>query len=141
MYSNWVQNNDTYAQHGEDNLIEVLLAEGVNSFIDIGANDGVLFKYCKFAKQGARGICIEPSKQSYRKLKLNHLLHPKVKCIKGAVSDASGKLYLCDRGYESTLSEVSKTKLSNSYQVNSFTFDEILDQFPTSPKLIYCPLM
>ena len=41
MLNNWTVNKDSYAQHGEDKLIELLLPEGVNTFIDIGANDGV----------------------------------------------------------------------------------------------------
>ena len=52
LLNNWTVNKDSYAQHGEDKLIELLLPEGVNTFIDIGANDGVLFSNTyKFAKK------------------------------------------------------------------------------------------
>ena len=54
LLDNWTVNKNSYAQHGEDNLIEFLLP-GVSSFIDIGANDGVLFSNTyKFAKMGAK---------------------------------------------------------------------------------------
>ena len=69
LLTNWTVNKDSYAQHGEDKLVEQLLPNGVNSFIDIGANDGVLFSNTyKFAKNGARGLCLEPSRSSYNKL-------------------------------------------------------------------------
>ena len=87
LLNNWTVNKDSYAQHGEDLLIESLSPDGIKSYIDIGANDGVLFSNTyKFAKNGASGLCIEPSSTAFRKLQLNHLFHPKVKCIKAAVS-------------------------------------------------------
>ena len=53
LWENWTQTKNSYAQHDEDRLIELLLPGGVNSFIDIGANDGVLFSNSfKFAKKG-----------------------------------------------------------------------------------------
>ena len=74
LCNNWKQSKDSYAQHGEDKLIENLLPKRVSSFLDIGANDGILFSNTyKFAKGGASGICIEPSRSSYFKLKLNHI--------------------------------------------------------------------
>ena len=67
LFNNWTGKKESYAQHGEDKLIELLLPSGVVSFIDIGANDGVLFSNTyKFAKMGASGLCIEPSKSSFR---------------------------------------------------------------------------
>ena len=130
LLNNWTVNKDSYAQHGEDKLIELLLPEGVNTFIDIGANDGVLFSNSyKFAKKGAIGLCVEPSRNSFRKLRLNHLFHPKIKCIQGAISDTAGDLFLHDHGYESTLSSVSKIKFGKSYKVACYTFDQILDKF------------
>jgi hypothetical protein len=51
LLNNWTVNKDSYAQHGEDKLIELLVPEGVNTFIDIGANDEALFSNTyKFAK-------------------------------------------------------------------------------------------
>ena len=94
LFRNWTDKKESYAQHGEDLLVEQLLGQ-IESFIDIGANDGVLFSNTfKFAKKGARGLCVEPSRKSFRKLKLNHLFHRKVSCIHSAVSSQSGYLYL-----------------------------------------------
>ena len=130
LWKNWTQAKNSYAQHEEDRLIENLLPEGVNSFIDIGANDGVLFSNSyKFAKKGAIGLCVEPSRNSFRKLRLNHLFHPKVKCIHSAVSNINGQIFLNEDGYESTLSCVSKTKNDNSYPVKCQTLDKILAKY------------
>ena len=68
LYKNWTKLRKSYAQHGEDVLVEQLLPKGINSFIDIGANDGVLFSNTfKFAKSGVAGVC-DPSLSTYRKL-------------------------------------------------------------------------
>ena len=131
VYRNWINKKKSYAQHFEDLLVEILLPKSVKSFIDIGANDGVLFSNTyKFAKQGAKGICIEPSRYSFRKLRLNHLLHPKVKCIQKAVSNINDKLFLNESGYESTLSYVTNKRNNTSYVVKCITFDKILEDYP-----------
>ena len=136
LLNNWTENKDSYAQHGEDKLVEQLLPNGVNSFIDIGANDGVLFSNTyKFAKKGASGLCVEPSRNSFRKLKLNHLFHPKVKCIQSAVSNNNSHIFLNEDGYESTLSYVSKIKKNNSYSVRCQTIDKILEKYPIFVKV------
>ena len=136
LLNNWTASKDSYAQHGEDKLVELLLPKGVHSFIDIGANDGVLFSNTyKFAKCGARGLCIEPSRCSYNKLRLNHLFNPKVKCLHGAVSNFEGSIYLKDKGYESTLSTVSKTKSIGSKKVCCRTFSSILKDYPSFTKI------
>ena len=122
---------DSYSQHGEDILVKNLLENGVKSFIDVGANDGVLFSNTyKFAKQGAHGICIEPAPSSFRKLKLNHLLHPRVKCLQTAVSNKSGHLYLKEDGYEQTLSRVYDKYIPKSHKVPKLRFDDILIRYP-----------
>ena len=59
LFRNWTGKKESYAQHGEDLLVEQLLGE-IESFIDIGANDGVLFSNTfQFAKKGARGLCVD----------------------------------------------------------------------------------
>lgn len=136
LLNNWTASKDSYAQHGEDRLVELLLPKGVHSFIDIGANDGVLFSNTyKFAQKGATGLCIEPSRCSYNKLRLNHLFNPKVKCLHGAVSNFEGSIYLKDKGYESTLSTVSKTKSIGSKKVCCRTFSSILKDYPSFNKI------
>jgi FkbM family methyltransferase len=129
LINNWTVNRESYAQHDEDKLIELLLPEGVNNFIDIGANDGVLFSNTyKFAKEGAKGLCIEPSPSAYRKLRLNHIFHKKVKCVNAAISNKNGKIFLNEDGYESTLSRVTNEKSHKSNEVSCYTFDEILNK-------------
>ena len=100
LWKNWTRTQESYAQHGEDLLVESLLGK-VDSFIDVGANDGVLFSNTyKFAKAGARGLCFEPSTVTYRKLRLNHLFHPSVKCFRQAVTDQTGHLPFVEEGYD-----------------------------------------
>lgn len=130
LLNNWTVKKDSYAQHSEDKLAESLLPNRVRSFIDIGANDGVLFSNTyKFAKLRARGLCIEPSRNSFLKLRLNHLFHPNIRCIQSAVSNFNGEIFLNEDGYESTLSCVSKTKNYNSYPVKCQTLDKILGKY------------
>lgn len=132
LFNNWTVKKESYAQHGEDNLIELLLPSGVFSFIDIGANDGVLFSNTyKFAKMGASGLCIEPSKSSFRKLILNHLFHPKVKCVNSAISDQNNFLFLQEEGYEKTLSRVGKEATKDSIKVKAQTFDNLISENPS----------
>jgi len=114
LFRNWRSKKESFAQHGEDLLIEQLLPK-VESFIDIGANDGVLFSNTyKFAKSGARGLCLEPSPSTFFKLRLNHLFHPKVKCVRAAVSNRPGSLPFIEDGYEAVLSRVTGTEHEES---------------------------
>lgn len=131
LLNNWIVNKESYAQHDEDKLVELLLPEGVNTFIDIGANDGVLFSNTyKFAKKGATGLCIEPSRSSYNKLKLNHLFNRRVQSIHGAISNKNGTILLEEDGYESTLSKVINEKTQKSIEVPCYTMKEILSKSP-----------
>ena len=136
LLNNWTVNKDSYAQHGEDKLIELLLPEGVNTFIDIGANDGVLFSNTyKFAKQRANGLCIEPSPSAFRKLKLNHLFNKRVSCINSAISNSSGMVLLQEDGYESTLSRVVIKKTQTTIEIPCYTMLDILSKFPNFSKV------
>ena len=138
LFRNWRSKKDSFAQHGEDLLVEQLLPK-VQSFIDIGANDGVLFSNTyKFAKSGARGLCLEPSPSTFFKLRLNHLFHPKIKCVRAAVSNRPGSLPFIEDGYEAVLSRVAQTdhKESNdqpgspaTIDVPALTLDQILSKY------------
>ena len=137
LRGNWGKTRPTYAQHGEDLLVESLLGpDSVRSFIDVGANDGVLFSNTyKFAKAGARGLCLEPSPPTFRKLRLNHLLHPKVKCIRAALSDQPGSVPFVHDGYEAVLSRVatgdSSSDNGKTIKVPALTFPQLLDRHPS----------
>ena len=136
LLNNWTANKESYAQHGEDILVEQLLPNGVNSFIDIGANDGVLFSNTyKFAKNGAQGLCIEPSPSAYKKLLLNHLFNKRVSCINSAISNTNGKLLLQEDGYESTLSRVVNKSTQTSITIPCYTMLDILSKFPNFRKV------
>tara|TARA_B100000902_G_scaffold382519_1_gene420265 strand:+ start:140 stop:862 length:723 start_codon:yes stop_codon:yes gene_type:complete len=114
LFRNWRSKKESFAQHGEDLLVEQLIPK-VQSFIDIGANDGVLFSNTyKFAKSGARGLCLEPSPSTFFKLRLNHLFHPKIKCVRAAVSNRPGSLPFIEDGYEAVLSRVTGTEHEES---------------------------
>ena len=135
LYGNWTKKKESYAQHGEDILVHSLLGR-VESFVDIGANDGVLFSNTfKFAKMGARGLCVEPSRRTMPKLYLNHLFHLKVRCIHGAVSSRSGHLFLKEGGYESTLSQVHSEPSKDSTKVRAYTLDELFRKHPRFRKI------
>ena len=119
LICNWRNKEKSYAQHDEDLLVEQQLGT-IESFIDIGANDGVLFSNTyKFAKLRARGLCIEPSPTTFLKLRLNHLFHRRVRCIRAAVSNRSGSVSFIKDGYEEVLSRVSD--LSCSQNANHLT--------------------
>jgi FkbM family methyltransferase len=137
LLSHWFATKKSYSQHGEDLLVESIMgSEKIHSFIDIGANDGVLFSNTyKFAKRGSRGLCIEPSRSCFRKLKLNHLFHPKVKCLQGAISEKDGFLYLQEDGYEQVLSKVSSHKSADLYEVKAFSMESTLKKFPQFSKV------
>jgi len=136
LLNNWRINKDSYAQHGEDKLIEHLLPKGVFSFIDIGANDGVLFSNTyKFAKNGAQGLSVEPSPSAYKKLQLNHLFNKRVSCINSAISNTNGKLLLQEDGYESTLSRVVNKSTQTSIKIPCYTMLDILSKFPNFRKV------
>jgi len=126
IVSNLLTNKSQYSQHGEDILVSKLLNQ-VDSFIDIGANDGVfLSNTYLFAKKNAFGLCIEPSKSCFWKLRLNHLLHPKVKCINAAISNFDGFSDFREDGYEGLLSSITNSKKSSTYKVETFILKQIV---------------
>ena len=131
IWTHWREKKETYSQHGEDILVSHIL-EQVDSFVEIGANDGVLFSNCyKFAKAGARGLCLEPSSKSFWKLRLNHLPHRRVKCLKLAASDSSKNLFLEEAGYESVLSKVKPTYGEGLQKIQAVSMKDIWHKYPS----------
>lgn len=140
LLNNWRKAKESYAQHSEDILIEHILGPGsIRSFIDIGANDGVLFSNTyKFAKTGAHGLCIEPCPSTFLKLRLNHLFHLRVKCLRVAASNRCGSIPFLKDGYEEILSRVadpscSQTEDQSSHEptitVPTLTLEQILHKY------------
>ena len=131
IWTHWREKKETYSQHGEDILVSHIL-EQVDSFVEIGANDGVLFSNCyKFAKAGARGLCLEPSSKSFWKLRLNHLPHRQVKCLKLAASYSAKKLFLEEAGYESVLSKVKPTYGEGLQKIQAVSMKDIWRKYPS----------
>ena len=128
VVSNLFSKKSQYSQHGEDILVANLLNK-IDSFIDIGANDGVfLSNTYLFAQKDAFGLCIEPSKSCFWKLRLNHLLHPKVKCINIAISNFDGFSDFVEDGYEGLLSSISDSKKGSTYKVKTRTLKQIINK-------------
>ena len=138
LFRNWTSIKESYALHGEDLLVEQLLGR-IESFIDVGANDGVLFSNTyKFTKEGARGLCLEPCPSTFFKLRLNHFFHPRVKCIRAAVSNRSGSISFIKDGYEEILSRVADPSCSQAENhssheaaitVSTVTLEQILHKY------------
>ena len=130
LLNNWTVVKESYAQHKEDLLLESLFPNGVCSFIDIGANDGVLFSNTyKFAKLGAKGLCIEPSPKTFQKLRLNHLFNRKVKCLNIGISYKSEVLYLIEDGYENVLSRMSQKEERKGIKINCKSMVDLLSKY------------
>ena len=128
IVSNLLSKKSQYSQHGEDILVSNLLKQ-IGSFIDIGANDGVfLSNTYLFAKKNAFGLCIEPSKSCFWKLRLNHFFHSKVKCINSAISDFDGFSNFSEDGYEGLLSSITESKKSSTYKVKTLTLKQIINK-------------
>tara|TARA_B100001027_G_scaffold46742_1_gene30621 strand:+ start:5250 stop:5906 length:657 start_codon:yes stop_codon:yes gene_type:complete len=130
IWTNWREPKDSYSQHGEDILVSNILGK-VNSFLEVGANDGVLFSNCyKFAKAGAHGLCLEPSSKSFWKLRLNHFPHRRVKCLNLAVSDSSRDMFLEEAGYESVLSNVKPEYCQGLQKIKATTMIDLWHRHP-----------
>ena len=73
---------------------------------------------------------MEPSLYSYYKLRLNHIFHPKVKCVHSAISAQNGHIFLKEEGYESTLSHVTNNRIKDAVRIKSLTFDSLISKYP-----------
>ena len=101
----------SYAQHGED-LTTLKLIGDVETFIDIGANDGIsVSNTFLFALKGARGLCIEPVPSTFRLLSSLYLFNNKITCLNYGVSDTNKKTEIVSSGLLSYLPETQDDKL------------------------------
>lgn len=87
----------SYADDHED-LAAWLLLDGIRSFIDVGANDGISCSNTALAAlRGARGLCFEPNPAAYLRLANFYRLTPRIDCIAQGLSDTAGSVDLrCD---------------------------------------------
>jgi FkbM family methyltransferase len=82
-----VRRRPSYAQAKEDLLAEELVGD-VKWFVDIGAHDGISGSNTfKFALDGAQGLCLEPLRETFTKLRWLYLLNDRVTTSRLGVSD------------------------------------------------------
>jgi FkbM family methyltransferase len=101
-----------FGQHFEDRVVEIVLGK-VNSFVDIGANDGItLSNTYYFAEHGATGLCFEPGNNAFKFLQKVHKKNRKVFCINEAVTKIEQKVVLHEGGYGGLLSTLTPSAKS-----------------------------
>ena len=101
----------TFAHDKEDIRIEELIGE-VKSFIDIGANDGILHSNVyKFILQGATGLSVEPIPSIYEKLVNNYKDYKNVTCVNTVVSNVSKIVVMKACGVLSHIQDTADDKL------------------------------
>jgi FkbM family methyltransferase len=139
----------TYAYDAEDILIEKLIGK-VDSFIDIGANDGInMSNTYLFARRGAKGLCYEPIPSIFAKLEKNLADCDEVFCCNQAVSSECRQVNMVDAGVlshiEHTADEglICKIIKEPPYQVrnvwvNTKTMLEVINDFKFHFWNLYC---
>jgi FkbM family methyltransferase len=82
-----IRRRPSYAQAKEDILVEELVGR-VKWFVDVGAHDGISGSNTfKFALDGAQGLCLEPLRETFAKLRWLYLLNDRVTTARLGVSD------------------------------------------------------
>lgn len=111
-----------FSQCFEDLIIQNILGP-IQSFIDIGANNGLLFSNTYFfAQKGAAGLCFEPSPAVYKTLKRVHRGNRQIVCINEAIANTSKKAKLYESGYSGLLSSLQKEALSETISETNEVF-------------------
>jgi FkbM family methyltransferase len=96
-----------FGQHFEDRVVAIVL-ENVQSFVDIGANDGItLSNSFFFAQQGAVGLCFEPNSTAFRLLQRVHKRNPGIILINEAIAKCEQTFILHECGYAGLLSTLT----------------------------------
>jgi len=118
----------TYSQHGEDIVIQHLLGK-IESFIDIGANDGISCSNTfLFALAGAKGLCFEPVSYTFSRLSSLYLFNRQIKCIKSGISNKNRELTIRSEGLLSYITETQDPwgrKNLSQFMSNREDFEEI----------------
>jgi FkbM family methyltransferase len=119
-----VSERQSFSQAGEDLKVEELIGQ-VRWFVDIGAHDGIsVSNTLYFALLGAHGICFEPVRETFAKLRWLHILNPRVRTVKCGISDQSRKATMIAADFVSYLPEtedLAHTKLSKIHESTSET--------------------
>jgi FkbM family methyltransferase len=126
----------TFSTHRDDLVVQKHLGS-VKFFVDIGAGNGIAGSNTfYFALRGASGVCFEPLKQSYAKLRCLYLLNRKVVCRDCGISDESRQadiVQLQDCSYLPETEDHTHTHLLSIHELRSnealgritlLTFDE-----------------
>ncbi len=104
----YISGKDSYSQDGED-LIAIELLGEVNTFIDIGANDGFSSSNTfLFASMGAKGICLEPVQSIFWMLRALYLFNPRIRCFNYGISDHDADAVMVKSGLLSYLVSIRK---------------------------------
>lgn len=97
----------SYAQCQEDQVAAILL-DKIDRFIDIGAYDGINSSNTfLFALRGASGLCFEPIKTTFDRLRKLYFLSFKVRCICEGISDTENHYEIRTCGPFSSIDETA----------------------------------
>ncbi len=116
-----------YSQHGEDFLLDQLIANKANGFfVEVGCIDGMRFSNTlTFEKRGWRGICVEAHPEYIEALKVNR---PSSEVVHCAVSDSNRKnvpFYTNHRGSLSTLDKSKEADFQDKFGAYFSGFVEV----------------
>lgn len=108
-----ISNPPDFGQAKEDAIAAILLGN-IDTFIDIGANDGILFSNTWHAAcNGARGGLFEPIGETFWRLSFAHRRNKNAHCIQGAVGSKRGVASVELAGYGGLLSSIDPTTKVN----------------------------
>ena len=107
----------SYAQAREDILVKELVGD-VEWFVDIGAHDGISGSNTfKFALDGARGLCLEPVRDTFTKLRWLHLLNDRVTTVNLGVSDEDREADIVAADFLAYIPETEDRQHSSLYSL------------------------
>jgi FkbM family methyltransferase len=133
FYSYFLRNRilprKTYAQHSEDLVIEKILGT-VESFIDIGANNGFsVSNTFLFSLRGAKGLLFEPVYLTFSDLNKLYRFNSHCICIQEGLSNEYKILQIQREGLLSYIPETLNSSISNlldKYYSKSVNLEEIV---------------
>lgn len=119
-----ISRRTSFSQAEEDLRVEELIGR-VNWFVDIGAHDGITgSNTLYFALRGAHGVCFEPIRETYTKLRWLHALNPRIHTRKCGISDRNRQAAMMAADFLSCVPEtedVQHTSVSTIYESSSET--------------------
>lgn len=120
-----VSRRRSFSQAGEDLKIEELIGQ-VRWFVDIGAHDGIsCSNSLHFALRGAHGVCFEPIRETYTKLRWLHALNPRVRTVRCGISDQTRKAIMIAADFVSYLPETEDTTHTEILTIRESTSETV----------------